>query len=240
MHCPNNALQQLLELTIIDYSRMCITARDVTCPQSLKQLSNAVWCSFLLKRRQVGVPIRYMDEPQQRGGDNPSTLVSQIADCPAAIECLSKALIPSLLASLEVIVTRNRNELEGTEGEGDRDDSQRPGNQGINDQGHDNGHNDSGHPHSHRQYNHVPQLPGGAQRYQSNAAQHYQSIAAQHCQSNLAQQYEGSAAQHYQSIATQHSQRMQLSHMRAVQPSTIRALQLNTVRAMQPSHIGGI
>ena len=40
MHCPNNALHQLLELIIIDYSRMCITARDVTRPQSFQQLSN--------------------------------------------------------------------------------------------------------------------------------------------------------------------------------------------------------
>ena len=37
MHCPNNALRQLLELTIIDYSRMHITACDVTSSQSLKQ-----------------------------------------------------------------------------------------------------------------------------------------------------------------------------------------------------------
>ena len=35
LHCPNNALQQLLELTKIDYSRMRITTRDVTCPQYL-------------------------------------------------------------------------------------------------------------------------------------------------------------------------------------------------------------
>ena len=58
------------------------------------------WCSFLLKRKQIGAPILYTDEPQQRGGDSPSTLVSQIVDCPAAIESFSKALVPSLLASL--------------------------------------------------------------------------------------------------------------------------------------------
>ena len=159
MHCPNNALHQLLELTIIDYLRMHITACDVTRPQSFQQLSKVGWCSFLLKQRQVGVPIRVMDEPQQQGGDSPSTLVLQIADCPAAIEGLS-------------IVARNRNDLEGTEGERNRENSQRPGNQGVNDQGHDNGHNDLRHPHSRHQYNHVPQLLGGAQRYQSNAAQH--------------------------------------------------------------------
>ena len=220
MHCPNNALQQLLEVTIIDYSHMCITARDFTRPQSFQQLSNAVWCSLLLKRRQVGVPIWYMDEPQQRGGDSPSTMVSQIADCPAAIEGLSKALVASLLASLEGIVARNRNKLEGTEGKRDREDSQRPGNQGVNDQGHDNGHNDSGHSHSRRQYDHVPQLPGGAQRYQSNAAQHYEGNAAQQYQSNSAQQYEGSAAQQYQSIAAQHCQSNAAQHSQsnAAQP----------------------
>ena len=184
---------------------MRITAHDVTRPQSFQQLSKVGWCLFLLKQRQVGVPIQYMHEPQQRGRDSPSTLVSQIADCPAATEGLSKALVtPSLLTSLEVIVARNRNELEGNEGERDREESQRPGNQGVNDQGHDNGHNDSGRPHSCRQYNHVPQLPGGAQRYQSNPAQHYegsaaqqyQSIAAQHSQSNAAQ-FQGNAAQPY-------------------------------------------
>ena len=78
---------------------MRITARDVTCPQSFQQLSNT---RLVLKQKQIGAPILYMDEPQQQGGDSPSTLVSQIADCPAAIEGLSKALIPSLLASLEV------------------------------------------------------------------------------------------------------------------------------------------
>ena len=137
-----------------------------------------------------------MDESQQRGGDNPSTLVSQIADFPAAIEGLSKALVPSLLASLEVIVAKNRNKLEGNEGERDGEDSQRPGNQGANDEGHD-GHNDSGHPHPRRQYDHVPQLPSGAQRYQSNAAQHYEGNAAQHYEGNAAQQYQSNAAQHY-------------------------------------------
>ena len=36
LHCPNNALQQLLGLTKIDYSHMRITTiRDVTCPQYL-------------------------------------------------------------------------------------------------------------------------------------------------------------------------------------------------------------
>ena len=135
-----------------------------------------------------------MDEPQQQGGDSPSTLVLQIADCLAAIEGLSKVLVPSLLASLEVVVTRNRNESEGNEGERDREDSQRPGNQGANDEGHDNGHNDSGCPHPRRQYDHVPQLPSGAQRYQSNAAQHYEGNAAQHYEGNAAQHYEGNAA----------------------------------------------
>ena len=78
------------------------------------------------------------------------------------------------MASLEVIVARNRNELEGNEGKHDREDRQRPWNQGTNDEGHDDGHNDSGRPHPKRQYDHVPQLPSGVQRYQSNAAQHYE------------------------------------------------------------------
>ena len=129
-----------------------------------------------------------MDEPQQRGGDSPGTLLSQIADCPAAIEGLSKARVR--VWPVRLIVARNRNELEGNKGERDGEDSQRPGNQGVNDQRHDNGPNHSGRPHFRRQYDHLPQLPGGAQRYQSNAAQ----------------QYEGSAARQYQSIAAQHSQ----------------------------------
>ena len=136
-----------------------------------------------------------MDEPQQRGEDSPSTLVSQIADYPAAIEGLSKVLVPSLLASLEAIVTRNRKELEGNKGECDWEESQRHGNQGVNDQGHDNGHNDSGRPHPCLRYDHVLQLPGGAQRCQSNAAQHFEGSAAQQYQSSPAQQHESNAAQ---------------------------------------------
>ena len=79
-------------------------------------------------------------------------------------------------------------ELHGNEGEGDREDGQRPGNQGANDVGHNNGHNDSGRPHPRRQYNHVPQMPIGAQCYQSNAAQHYEG--------NAAQDYEGKLLTH--------------------------------------------
>ena len=129
---------------------MRITARDVTALSPFNSSPTRCWCLFLLKQRQIGVPILYMDEPQQRGVDSPSTLVPQITDCPAVIEGLSKALIPSLLASLEVIVTRNRNELEGNEGERDREDSQRPGIQGVSDERHENGHNDLGHPHPRR------------------------------------------------------------------------------------------
>ena len=58
-----------------------------------------------------------MDEPQQIGEDSPCTLVLQIAACPAAIEGLSKAFIPSLLVSLEVIIPSSRNDLKGNEGE---------------------------------------------------------------------------------------------------------------------------
>ena len=55
---------------------------------------------------------------------------------------------------------------------------------GVIDQGHDDGHNDLGCPHPWRQYNHMPQLPSGAQHYQSNAAQHYAGNAAQQYQLN--------------------------------------------------------
>ena len=61
---------------------------------------------------------------------------------PLKAQLSTEALVPS---SLEVMVARNRNELEGNEVECDREDSQRPGNPGVNDEGHDN---DSGRPHS--------------------------------------------------------------------------------------------
>ena len=95
MHCPNNALHQLLEQIIIDYSCMRITARDVTRPQSFQQLSNT---RFLLKRKQIGDPILYMDEPNSEEGTAPAPWCRK----------------------LEVIVVRNRNELEGNEGDHDR------------------------------------------------------------------------------------------------------------------------
>ena len=147
--------------------------------------------------------------------------VSQIADCPVAIEGLSKALVPSLLATLEVIVARNRNELEGNEGECDREDGQRPENQGEYDEGHDNGHNDSGRPILGANMIMCPTCPAGlniirAMQLSIMRAMQPSSIRA-----------------------------MQLSIVRAVQPSNIGALQLNTLRAMQlrvmqPSHIGAI
>jgi len=61
-----------------------------------------------------------MDESQQQEEDNPSALVSQITACPDAIEGLSRALVPSLLASLEAIAAGNRSGTGFQEQQGER------------------------------------------------------------------------------------------------------------------------
>jgi len=156
-----------------------------------------------------------MDESQQQEEDNPSALVSQITACPEAIEGLSRALVPSLLASLEAIAAGNRSGTGFQEQQGERSGDV---GQQLGSPGRDNpaGRGDSsGFP---RGQEHVPHEGTAHQssaalvyagstapdQYQGNATQVFHGNAALSYMGNAAQCFDGSAARHFNGNAARH------------------------------------